>query len=188
MEVSFNPDLHFGVITILFNHGILDNIRKSLFDYEIPNNYSDLVILFENDNTMVSKDDIKPESNIHFTPIISIYGSHPQSFTINTTSYSALTPLLKEIDGIKQLSLNFSLLFEKFYPDSNKNNVASTFNCIYTHYKKVNNILTKIPIFGIVKQKYGFDSERYLFAYDHTILSKEQTAFIIKNIFFNENN
>ncbi len=187
MEISANPDLHFGVITILFNHGILDNIRKSIFDYEIPNNYSDLVILFENDNTMVSKDDIS-NSDIHFTPIISIYGSHPTSFTIDTTSYSALTPIFKEIDGTKQLSLNFSLLFEKVYPDSNKNNVASTFNCIYTHYKKINNILTKIPIFGIVKQKYGFDSERYLFAYDHTILSKMQTASIIKHIFFNENN
>ncbi len=184
MELSVNPNLHFGSITIVFNHTLFDNIYKTLFDYEKPNEYSDLIISFNEDNSVMSKMDIK-NKEIGFTSNLTSLGLNvPIDFTLNSTTFNALRPNYNT--ETKQYQLKFNNIFLNYNQNLQNIMEPSQFNCIYYTYDidKTTNNAIKIPIFSIIKQKYGYDTERYVFAYDHTKLTKDQTAFIIKYIFF----
>jgi hypothetical protein len=171
-----NPNLAFGTITIMYNHGIIDSIWKTLFDYETPNEYSDLIISFDEDGSIISKENIETQYNITISDT-SCLTRIPLSITTKNKIYHSEIPKIQE----GTYRLNFTKIFGKFIPNFINNAQASIYNCIY-YYLRSN--LTKIPAFSIIKQKYGHDSERYTFVYDYTVLTKEEIAFIIKNIFF----
>ena len=180
IDISENPNLVFGTITIVFNHSFIDNIWKSLFDYERPNAYSDLIILFEKDNSIISKANIKDVTHIKLHDSASVLGVNcPKRFEIREQKYYAAYPSFTE----GQYRLNLRKLFGEFMPNFMNNTQPSIYNCLYYHYDKN---LVKIPVFGIIKQKHGYDSERYTFAYDYTKFTHEELAYIIKYIFFIE--
>lgn len=176
-----NSNIVYGNIVINYNHSFIDSIFKMMYDSELPHEYSDIIIEFNDHNVIkLNKDSINTNKNKCYTYNNLKYSTlHcPQDITnINTnTKYRYVHP---EFD--KKLQ-QYKMQFTKIFPNINNSMTqGSIYNCAYTKLTKDAKI---IPVFGICKNKYGFDMERYVLAYDKEEFNEEQLSEIISYLFF----
>jgi len=176
------PKLKFGEITVQHE----DNWIKQAFRYFNYDTKIDptatIVILFHDTNEVVSTMDIVPDKTIVYTEPL---GEQIQPYNIKITSTSTVTlhkrsAIIGENNSryLKGFSDIYNNKFKIYLPD------PSVFNCIYYVIDVKYPDLEKV-VFSIFKRKYGTDSSRFLFSYDHELITKQQAENIIYRLLTN---
>lgn len=174
--------IKYGEIFIIHN---LENILTNLYffigyDELYVSEESTIIIQFDDEEIHNTNDklcDVRFRYNHDNTHL-------PSSFkTYNNTRY--FKKECKIIDD--KPSLNFNSLFHQFKKYDTNNNISSYFNGIYFRPQSINNKMSKIDKFGIVRVKSSSSSPMYHFAYDSSEFSKDQLINIINSMFRKKN-
>lgn len=168
--------MKFGFITIVYNHSFYDKLYKRLFDNEIPRENADIIILFDDELEQIVidiKETLQTIPNIILSP--DTYYSTP--FMIEKNNILHIKERGSKIDGYS--------IFKSYMSNDEykKNTDPSIYNCKYYKLDKHEN---KLTTFALIKKKYGFDSSRYLFAYDPNEFTRDEVQYIISCIFRSE--
>ncbi len=175
-----NSNIVYGNIIINYNHSFVDSIFKMMYDSETPHEYSDIIVEFNDHNVVkINKDINTNKSQCYIYNKLKYSTLHcPQHITnmITKTNYRYVHP-----DYDKQLQ-QYKMQFTKLFPNINNSMTqGSIYNCAYT---KLTKDAKSIPVLGICKNKYGFDMERYILAYDKEEFNEDQLCEIISYLFF----
>ncbi len=177
-----NSNIVYGNIVINYNHSFVDSIFKMMYDSEMPHEYSDIIVEFNNHNVVKINKDVNANTNKNTLFIYSEikYSTlHCPQNMVNIQTNEKYRYLQPEFDDkIKQYKMQFT----KIFPNINISMTqGSIYNCAYT---KLTKDAKMIPVLGICKNKYGFDMERYILAYDKEEFNEEQLCEIISHLFF----
>lgn len=170
--------IKYGEIFIIHN---LENILTNLYffvgyDEQYVSEESTIIIKFDDEEIHNANDkayDFRFRYKYDNTNLPSSFKTH-----------NGIRYFKKEYQIIDDIpSLNFKSLFQQFKKYDKNNHISSYFNGIYFRCQSINNKMSKIEKFGIVRLKSSISSPMYHFAYDSGEFSKDQIIYIINSIF-----